>query len=212
MKVRRPARLTFAMLNRVLRDNPPLAGDLLEEFNSGRSQSWLLVQVMAAALYRLKPTWATLFQTINTEVLGAGLIVLISFEVVLVTNVFRRIVFGPPLPPINGYLEFVNRQRVPSVDVIRHASTAAWSLPLALSIVLSLAIGLIASRYHYRHRTLALVFLAASVFLLASSNVALAFAPQLLITTVFIIGLIAGGGAFASGPRPGSRYVVSDAE
>ena len=44
---RRPARLTRLILNGFLAGNEPLTGDLLEEFDSGRSQWWLLRQAAA---------------------------------------------------------------------------------------------------------------------------------------------------------------------
>jgi hypothetical protein len=197
MRVRRPAPLTSAILNRVLRDNEPLAGDLLEEFESGRSQWWLFLQVTVAAFYRLKPNFATLMQTLNTEVVGAGLLVLVSFEAVLVANVFRRLIFGPPLPRINGYLHLLHQEAVhPAVPTT--TTSGAWLLPLAVAMILSPLMGLIASRYHYGHRPLSLVLLITSVFLLAMSNIDLPFASQLVITTVFIVGLIAGGASSLS--------------
>jgi hypothetical protein len=49
MTARRPPRLAVALLNRFLRDNEPLAGDLLEEFQVRGSSLWLWRQVIAAA-------------------------------------------------------------------------------------------------------------------------------------------------------------------
>ena len=50
MNPRKPPRLATWLLNRfgVARQNPPLAGDLLEEFRSGRSAAWYCRQTLVA--------------------------------------------------------------------------------------------------------------------------------------------------------------------
>jgi hypothetical protein len=45
-----PPKLAVALLNRVIPDNDPLAGDLIEEFHRGRSGLWFWRQVLGAAL------------------------------------------------------------------------------------------------------------------------------------------------------------------
>jgi hypothetical protein len=59
MKNLEPPRLANALLHRLALDNEPLAGDLLEEFRTRRSQVWLWRQLIAAlvmqALYAPHP-------------------------------------------------------------------------------------------------------------------------------------------------------------
>src|SRR5580704_2166596 len=52
MTTRRPPALANWLLNRfgVARQNPPLAGDLLEEFRSGRSSAWFWRQTLVVIL------------------------------------------------------------------------------------------------------------------------------------------------------------------
>jgi hypothetical protein len=48
MKTSHPARLALAVLNRFAHRNGPLAGDLLEQFRTGRSAVWLWAQLLLA--------------------------------------------------------------------------------------------------------------------------------------------------------------------
>jgi hypothetical protein len=47
----RSPRFALALLERVVPDSAPLAGDLLEEFARGRSRAWVWKQVVAAVLH-----------------------------------------------------------------------------------------------------------------------------------------------------------------
>ncbi len=47
MTPRHPPRLALAVLERLLPDSSPLAGDLTEEFDRGRSRAWFWWQILA---------------------------------------------------------------------------------------------------------------------------------------------------------------------
>lgn len=50
MKPSRPPRLALALLERLVPDSAPLAGDLVEEFERRQSRAWFWRQVLAASL------------------------------------------------------------------------------------------------------------------------------------------------------------------
>jgi len=210
MTTRRPARLTRMILNAFLAGNEPLTGDLLEEFDSGRSQWWLFRQTAAAALYEIKPTVASMRGDMNTIMLGAGLLGVLSLEVVMVTNVLRRFMFGPPLQAINGYLYFVYRNtiRPPAPAII---GTGNWTLlfVLALAIVMSTALGFMFARVHDRHRQLSVGLLTTAVFVAAALNIGFTLGIQVVITAVFIAGLIVGARLFGlNNPEATERQAI----
>jgi hypothetical protein len=150
MTTRRPARLTLIILNGFLAGNEPLTGDLLEEFDNGRSQWWLFRQTATAALYEIKPTSATMRSDVNTLLLGAGLLAVLSLEVVMVANVVRRFVFGPPFEGISGSLYLLRRNMIdpPVPAIIGSAGNGALALTVALAIVVSTALGFLIARVH----------------------------------------------------------------
>jgi hypothetical protein len=49
MTATRPPRLVIALLSRLPADHEPLVGDLLEEFEQGRSRWWLWHQTLSVA-------------------------------------------------------------------------------------------------------------------------------------------------------------------
>lgn len=199
MKPRRPARLTRMILNEFLAANEPLTGDLLEEFESGRSQWWLFRQAVAAALYENTPTSATIRSDMHTIMLGVGLLSVLSLEVVMVVNVLRRFMFGPPLQGINGYLYLFlfHRNMVdPSVPTIV-ASPGNLTLALTLAIIVSTVLGSMLARVHDHHRGLSVALLTTAVFVSAALNNGFTLAVQVVIAAVFIAGLIVGGRVFS---------------
>jgi hypothetical protein len=50
MSTIQPPRLAVALLRRFVPDNDPLAGDLIEELQGGRSRLWFWMQVLGAAM------------------------------------------------------------------------------------------------------------------------------------------------------------------
>ena len=198
MRTRRPARLTRMILNGFLSGNEPLTGDLLEEFDSGRSQWWLLRQAATAALYEIRPTSATLCGDMNTIMLGAGLLAALSLEVVMVSYVLRRILFGPPLERINASLYLMHRNIADSPIPTTVGSAANWTVALtfALAIVASTVLGFTIARVHDGHRQRSVALLTTAVFACAALNMTFTLGIQVVITGVFIAGLIVGGRVF----------------
>jgi hypothetical protein len=126
MSRRNPSRVALAILDHLVADDEPLKGDLLEEFESGRSQWWFWRQVIGLLFCRRRPTSPHLPQDAETFLVGAAVLVLLSFEAVLVTNVMHRLAFGPPLPNISGYL-YLLQGRMPGAP-----ASDAMRAPLAL--------------------------------------------------------------------------------
>jgi len=198
MRPRRPARLTLMILNGFLAGNEPLTGDLLEEFDSGRSQWWLFRQAAAAALYELKPTSATIRGDMNSVMLSAGLLAVLSLEVVMVANVVRRFMFGPPLQGIAGYLYLFRRNMLDLSAPAAVGSRGNWTLVITMAVVIivSTALGFMFARAHEGHRQRSVALLTTAVFVAAALNMGFTLGIQIVITAVFIAGLIVGGRLF----------------
>jgi hypothetical protein len=198
MRPRRPARLTRMILNGFLTGNEPLTGDLLEEFDGGRSQWWLLRQAATAALYVIRPTSTTMRGDMNTIMLAAGLLGVLSLEVVMVSNVLRRFMFGPPLQGMNGYLYLFHRNMLDLSAPTVVSSKGNWTLvfTVALVIIVSTVLGFMIARVHDGHRQRSVALLTTAVFACAALNMAFTLGTQVVITAVFIAGLIVGGRAF----------------
>lgn len=199
MNARRPFRLTLAVFDRFIADNEPLKGDLIEEFKSGRSQWWLLWQVIGALVCRLtlRPR-----QGVDVLVVGAALLVLVSFEAVFVTGLMHRLLFGPPLPNITGYFYLLQKGRLdaPVNDVMRPAVASLYA-PL-VAIAASMPIGWLIARFHQHHHALSIAGFALSVMLCAALNLQLPFAIQFLTMVVFIVGVLGGAClTVATGPE-----------
>jgi hypothetical protein len=199
MTTRRPARLTLMILNGFLAGNEPLTGDLLEEFDNGRSQWWLFRQTAAAALYEIKPTPGTMRGDMSTVLLGAGLLAVLSLEVVMVANVLHRFVFGPPFEGISGSLYLLHRNMInpPAPAIVGPAGNWALALTVALAIVVSTTWGFMIARLHDGHRQRSVALLTTAVFVSAALNIGFTLGIQVVITAVFIAGLIVGGRLFS---------------
>jgi len=103
---KQPPRLALALLSRFVPDDEPLAGDLIEEFEIGRSRAWFWRQAFAAILTR----WLTpsdeyrpivLPRTVNLSASPAGLgvgglslVVLASLVTVVMPQAWSIVVLG----------------------------------------------------------------------------------------------------------------------
>ena len=129
-------------------DNESLKGDLFEELENGRSVWWLWRQVIGATV-RHPPS----LTRVSMFALATALLMLLSFEAVVVTNLVVRIVFGPPFPNISGYLYLpaLDSPAAPIAPV-----PIVWTLVSVLTVAVSLPTGQLIARLHERHRMLAL--------------------------------------------------------
>jgi hypothetical protein len=197
MSTRRAPRLALWILNRFVRDNEPLKGDLIEDFEHHGSRWSLWRQVIGAVFTQgtfrglEPPNGAALFLG------GAGVLMLVSFEVVFVTNLIDRLTFGPPLPNINGYL-YLSETEAPISDPIRPSFTAIYAVLGA-----SLPIGWLIAQFHQRHRVGSICAFMLSAVFCASINRHFAFAIQVVTALVFILGLLAGGNLSRAGLNRG---------
>ncbi len=118
---------------------------------------------------------------------GAGVLALVSFEVVFVTNLIDRLTFGPPLPSINGYL-YLPETEAHIGDAIRPSFTAIYAVLAA-----SLPVGWLIAQFHQHHRVASICAFMLSAVFCASINRHFSFGIQLVTALVFILGLLAGG-------------------
>jgi hypothetical protein len=188
MNAQRSSRLGLALFDRFIPDNDPLRGDLLEEFEFRRSQWWLWRQVLGAIIWR-RPLLPS--QSISTmTVLGAALLLLVSFEAVFAFNVVHRLLFGPAMPNITGYFYLWQRQGLfPTGD--RVLPPVLW-IPALISAAASLPAGWVIARFHPQHKRLVVGLFTLSVALCAVFNLASPFVSQYLTMLIFVIGLLVG--------------------
>ena len=191
MMARRPSPLALAVLDYFVANNDPLKGDLIEEFQLRESQVWLWRQVVGAVL--LQHRGATLHprRRIETIVLGIVVLALLSFEAVLVVNVMQRLIFGPPMPNISGYLYLFNNAS--DSKAVPVAQPVAQFSSIVLALLVSIPSGWLIARVHRHHHALAIGGFMVSVMLCALINIQAAFTAQFLTTAMFILGLFAGG-------------------
>lgn len=192
MTPRRPSRLALIVFDRFVADNEALKGDLIEEFEVRQSQAWLWRQVIGAvvcqpALRSLQPPEGT-----NMLVLGAAVLLLVSFEAVFVVNLLNHLMFGPPLPAIAGYANFMYGRPLPVQHYTVEVSLASLYAALA-ALGAAIAIGWLITPFHRRHYALSLPLFSAGVLLNAALNLRLPFEIQVFTTLLFVIGLIVGG-------------------
>lgn len=188
---RHPSRLALAIFDRFIPDNDALRGDLIEEFLVTQSQWWLWRQVLFAVVWRSWHPFSWRRLDPQMIALGAAVLVLLSFEAVLVTNLMNRLLFGPSLPNISGYWYHPGLppgapwQPLPAVE----GSAAIFAVVVAL---ISLPAGWVIAGFHRAHHALSLVAFSACVLLCVMLNLHASFAVQFFAALTFIIGLIGG--------------------
>jgi hypothetical protein len=182
-----PSRLALAVFDRFVPGNEPLRGDLLEEFASRRSQWWLWKQVLGSVVSR-RPL---VYETPATTLVGAAILVLAAFQIVLVTNVAYRLLVGPAMPDISGY--FYLWLKGSSMPATVPPSGAVLWIPLLISSIGSLPAGWLIGVLHQRGKRLAVVLFALAVALCAIVNLPSPFPAQLAAMLFCVLGLLAGG-------------------
>jgi hypothetical protein len=192
MTPRRPSRRALAVFDRFVSDNEALKGDLIEEFEIRRSQRWLWRQVIGAVVCQRTLRSFQAPEGTNMLVLGAAVLLLVSFEAVFVVNLLHHLMFGPGLPAIAGYAYFMYGRPLPVPDYTVHVPIASLYASLA-AIGVASVIGWLITPFHQRHYALSLPVFSASVLLNAALNIRLPFEVQVFTTLVFVIGLILGG-------------------
>lgn len=194
MTLRRPSRVAFAILHRLLSNDEFLKGDLLEEFEKGRSQRWLWRQVIGAVVCRSDPRPS--IASLGKCGVGIALLLLLSFEAILVTDLVLRLVFGPPVQNISGYLYLFHRPEAWIPHERENAQPSMiWAVACVLVLGLSLPIGYLIARIHEHHRVLAVTGFAASMLLCVAITTQAAFVIQFLTVVGYVIGLLVGARA-----------------
>lgn len=196
MKTQHPSRLALAIFDCFVMDNEPLKGDLIEEFDIRRSQWWLWRQVIGAVVFQ--PRLHSLPERTDLVVLGAAVLVLLSFEAVFITNLLHHLLVGPPLPDITAYL-FIResftaqsaRLGPPASEVFRTALASMYA-PL-IAIAASIPTAWLISKFHQHHYAVSRGAFALSVMVCTALSLDLPFGIQLLTTFVFIVGLVMSG-------------------
>jgi len=121
----KPPRLALALLTRFVPDGDPLAGDLVEEFETRRSRAWFWGQVLAAILIRrLTPSddvrQIVLPRTVNISAAPAGLgvgglslVLLASLMTVVTPQAWLLVFLGAAAGVVlGGVLIAINRPRL----------------------------------------------------------------------------------------------------
>ena len=185
----RISRLALAVYDKLAADNLALRGDLLEECAKGRSRWWLWRQVIGAVVFQpgLRPSLAR----VGTASVVVALLLLLSFEAVLVTNLVARLMFGPPFPNISGYLYFFHRADLLSEPESRPLSIM-WFITSALVIAAAWPMGRLLARLHERHGLFALSGFTFSVGLCAAITFQAPFLIQFLTMLGCVFALLVG--------------------
>jgi hypothetical protein len=198
MTAQRPSRLALAVLDRFVASEP-LKGDLIEQFERRQSQWWLWRQVIGAVTGspRLDPYHS--FQGGGMLIVGAAVLMLMSFEAVFVMNLIYRLTFGPPMPDISGYF-YAWQQGMFDMSRGVVVPLYAWTdvAILGITVAASIPIAWVIARLHQQHYTLSLGLFIVSVALCAALNLQWPFAVQFVTMVIFIAGLLAAGRRFST--------------
>ena len=124
-------------------------------------------------------------------VLGAAVLILLSFEAVFVVNVVSRLIFGPPPPNVSGYA-YLMQYGLPEPASIAWPAIGWFVIPL-VGFALARPLGAIVARLHRHHYELSLGFVVASVMACAVLTLQAPFVIQFLTMLMFVGGLLLGG-------------------
>lgn len=133
MSASHPSRIALAVFDYFISNNDPLKGDLIEEFPVRRSQAWLWRQVLCAIVCQPWPLRFTASGDVQLRVLAAGMLALLAFEAVFVTNAIHRFLFGPPVQDIRGYAYLMPPMFHP-VPAAAVQSIPSWYAPILLIV------------------------------------------------------------------------------
>jgi hypothetical protein len=198
MNTRHPSRLALAVFDCLVAGNEPLKGDLIEEFATRRSQWWLWRQVIGAAVCQRRLRMLPAHGSRHMLVLGAAVLILVSFEAVFVTNLLYYLVFGPPLPDVTAYFYLARMKGVdPSAGEVIRTAFASMYAPV-VAIAASVPTAWLVSRFHQRHYGVSRGVFALSVMACTVVSLQLPFGVQFLTTLSFIVGLLMSGCVAAS--------------
>jgi len=189
MNVRQPSRAALALFDYALADDDPLRGDLLEEFEARQSQVWLWRQVLGAIVSRWRQSWTFDADGLALTLAGAGLLVLISFEVVFVANSASRLLFGPPAQVIQGYAYLMSRA-TPS-PATSSIPLVAWVVPSLLALAVALPVGWATARVD-GHRLVPTAIVTTLVLLWTIANIQAPFVVQFASMLALLVGFLAG--------------------
>jgi len=183
MKSRRPPRLAVFLLNQ-FSDNPPLAGDLEEEYRAGRSAAWYWRQV--AAVIGARATRVDPHQLFAVQGLFMQFVMLVLVSVCAVFTVKLLSVYAGQEPALRGLIG---------------PRGARELLRVTLSFGIAIPLGVAIARLHTANRRLAVLTFSVLIPLWAVINL-YAFnghgnldsaLPHVIALLVFVVGLLSGG-------------------
>jgi hypothetical protein len=183
MRPTTPPRLATTLLARFV-DNDALAGDLQEEYRSGRSAAWYWRQVVAAVVIAAlrRGDWHELFaaQGLVMQWVMLGLVSVCAVFTVKVTAWLLR---------------------HEGIDALLQPSALREFGRVALAFAIALVVGAAIARIHLRSRGAAVLAFSTAVTAWTTTNLYLldgagtlnALTPHVVAALVFVAGMLAGG-------------------